>query len=136
MTTKASLRDRLKAALDKPLPEKDYVVHSEVFNPWEDIISGIYGSYAFESDALMIGALEAIRDRNASYYIEQHGFAAEFMFYVLAGHGFLEYGTSPRSGWPNATIVNLWDDLIEKWKAYASIVWDRDMDASPPLNKK
>lgn len=136
MSFKNSLRSRLRTALEKPLPEKGNVVHSDVFNPWEDVVSGIHGFYASQSDDLMIGALEAVRDRTTFEFIERNGFAAEFMFYVLAGHGLLTYGTSPRSGWASAGLNELWDALIEKWKAYAAIVWEQDMDAPPPSTGK
>lgn len=114
----AKLRETLEAALAKPSRQTEDDIDVSFFDPWGDVISGICGSYADESDELMIMALEAVRDRQTFEMIKTHGFAAEFMLYVLAGHGLLEYGTSPRGGWPDPDIADLWERLIDKWKAY------------------
>jgi hypothetical protein len=119
-----TIREKLQAELAKPIPEDSYSLGAnESFDPWGYIIEGISGSYNSESDRLMIGALEAIRDRSTYEFIEKEGFAGEFMLYVLSGHGFTDYGTSPRGGWPEYEIADLWDELIEKWKAYAAVAW-------------
>ena len=117
-------RERLIAALAKPVPSNEYEVGVEgFFDPWDDVIDGISGSYAEECDSLMIAALEAVRDRETFEYIEQKGFAGELMLYVLSGHGLTEYGTSPRGGWPDYEVADLWGALIEKWRAYAEFAW-------------
>lgn len=122
-----NIREKLLAALAKPLPSKeDGCIHAGVFCPWDDVISGIRGTYASESDDLFICALEAARDRKTFEFIEASGFAGEFALYVLSGHGLLNYGTSPRGGWPDEDVADLWDELIDKWKAYAAIVWAED----------
>lgn len=118
----SELRTRLEAALAKPLPDVDGMVHTEVFDPWADVIEGIYGSYSSESDELMIRALEAVRDEKTFDFIRDN-FAAEFALYVLAGHGLTEYGGSPRGGWPDPDVADLWQPLIDKWRAYYEIVW-------------
>jgi len=119
------LREKILAALAKPSPESVEDNDASFFDPWDDVITGIYGSYASESDYLMIRILEAARDGQTFDVIKGHGFAAEFMLYVLAGHGLLEYGTSPRGGWPDPDVADLWQSLIDKWKAYARAVWGR-----------
>jgi len=119
----SDMRGKLKAALDKPLPEDGQSVHDEVFDPWSDVIEGIYGSYSSESDDLMIGALKAVRDKTTFDFIRDQGFAGEFALYVLAGHRMTEYGTSPRGAWADFAIEDLWQPLIDKWEAYAKIVW-------------
>ena len=119
-----NLRQRLEAALAKPTPEHpDDVGYSECFYPWEDVIHGIYGGYSGESDDLMIAALMAARDHTTFDLIRERGFAAEFVLYVLAGHGLIEYGTSPRGGWPDHEIEDLWQPLIDKWQAYEKMAW-------------
>jgi len=120
---KNTMRQKLEAALQKPLSESADLVHSEVFDPWEDVITGIYGNYSSESDDLMIEALEAVRDKATFAFIDKRGFVAEFILYVLAGHDLIDYGTSPRGGWPSHGIEDLWQPLIDKWRAYAKIVW-------------
>jgi hypothetical protein len=120
-------REELEAALAKPLPceECDYIVHSETFDPWDDVIKGIYGSYSSESDDLMIAALKAVRDKRTFEFIDERGFAGEFALYVLSGHGLTEYGTSPRGAWPDDALADLWQPLIDKWEAYARDQWER-----------
>lgn len=108
----SDLRENLKTALSL-----------DDFDPWEDVIHGIFGSYSSESDELMIAALEAVRDGTTFDLIRRKGFAAEFALYVLAGHDLLEYGGSPRGGWPSPEIADLWDELIAKWGSYYAAVW-------------
>lgn len=118
-------REALEAALALPLPEGRGGFGSvDCFDPWEHVIHGIYGSYSSESDDLMIEVLEAVRDRKTFELIESKGFAAEFMLYVLAGHQLTDYGTSPRGGWPEHP--DLWQPLIDKWKAYRDVAWSKD----------
>lgn len=122
-----TLREKLEIALAKPIPlyascEGD----PEYFDPWEDIIQGIYGDYSSQSDELMIAAIKAVRDKTTFELIKDWGFSIEFALYVLAGHGLLNYGTSPRGGWPHHEIEDLWQPLIDKWEAYAEAVWSTD----------
>ena len=119
-------RKALQVALSKPLTESDDIVHDGVFDPWEDILSGIHGFYSSESDDLMISAMEAVRDRSTFDFIEERGFAGEFALYVLSGHGMLDCGVSPRGGWPDSSIADLWGDLIAKWQDYAVTQWGGD----------
>lgn len=115
-------RAKLKAALSRPLPPTtDDIGADHFFDPWRDIIQGIDGSYSSESDDIMIATLEAVRDRKTFELIEEKGFVVEFMLYVLSGHGLTTYGTSPRGSWPDQP--DLWQPLIEKWKAYRELVW-------------
>lgn len=118
-----SLREKLTAALAKPLPDDAEHVHTEVFDPWGDVIEGIHGSYAKESDDLIIDALKAVRDSKTFEFIAERGFLGEFALYVLSGHGLTDYGTSPRGGWPDLEIEDLWQPLIDKWEAYSAIYW-------------
>lgn len=124
----SELRQKIETALAKPLPEDAQSVYFEVFDPWHDVIRGIHGNYAEASDDLMIEALEAVRDRTTFEFVEREGFVAEFILYVLSGHGMIEYGTSPRGGWPDPEIADLWPALIEKWRGYRDVVW-RDSHA-------
>jgi hypothetical protein len=120
--TTSPTRERLAIALAKPLATADGISVDD-FDPWHDVIEGIHGSYASEADDLMVAAMEAVRDRETFAFIKARGFAGELMLYVLSGHGFLEYGTSPRGGWPDPDISDLWQPLIDKWAAHADIQW-------------
>lgn len=121
-----TIREQLEAALEKPLPESDCIGDIDRFDPWEDVIQGIYGSYSSECDDLMIEALKAVRDKATFEFMAGRGFAAEFALYILAGHRLTDYGTSPRGGWPEPSITDLWQPLIDKWEAYAKVSWGDD----------
>jgi hypothetical protein len=116
-------REQLEAALQKPIYGLDEPTGTDDFDPWEDVVQGIHGSYASESDALMVEALKAVRDKATFEFIDRRGFLGEFALYVLSGHGLLEYGTSPRGGWPAPEIADLWQPLIDKWEAYELAAW-------------
>ena len=118
----ADLREKLQAALSKPQAGQD-AVSCDDFDPWGDVIEGIYGGYSEQSDALFIAALLAVRDKTTFDFIRENGFAGEFVLYVLAGHGLLNYGTSPRGGWWDESLEGLLQPLIDKWSEYASIQW-------------
>jgi hypothetical protein len=125
------IRAKVAAALAKPTPADDDEIGemdpktggSKFFSPWTDLIANIYGDYASESDALMISALIAVRDRDTLGFIKKRGFAGEFALYVLAGNGLTDYGTSPRGGWPVHEIEDLWQDMIDAWTAYYEVCW-------------
>ncbi|MFZ2252635.1 MAG: hypothetical protein WAW13_00505 [Minisyncoccia bacterium] len=117
-----SIRAKLEAALAKPLAEHAGPSTDE-FDPWNDVIHGIHGSYCSESDDLMIGALKAVRDKTTFDFIKERGFVGEFALYVLSGHGLTQYGTSPRGAWADFDIEDLWQPLIDKWEAHAAIQW-------------
>lgn len=115
-------REKLQAALALPLPASiDDVGCEGFFDPWDSVIQNISGGYSSESDDLMIEVLEAVRDGKTFELIGQKGFVVEFMLYVLSGHGLTEYGISPRGAWPDQR--DLWQPLIDKWKAYREIAW-------------
>lgn len=131
MTPPSQYAVKMRNALDKPLPQvREDIGDDEFFDPWEDIIHGIWGSYAAKSDALAISTLEAVRDKRTFDFIKDEGFSAEFMLYVLAGHGYLNYGTSPRGGWPDESVADMWQELIDKWKAYYEIHWGEPYDSA------
>lgn len=129
-------RDDLIAALAKPVAFDDDVQTLDHFDPWSDIISDIDGSYASMCDALMIEALEAVRDRTTFDFINRVGIAAEFSLYVLSGNGLTDYGTSPRGGWPDHGIKDLWGDLIHKWRDYYRAKWDEPVERVSATNVK
>ncbi|MGU3456593.1 hypothetical protein ACLBV5_09790 [Brevundimonas sp. M1A4_2e] len=117
-----TLRAKLEAALAKPIIQDD--VTFEEFDPWEDVIDGIHGCYASQADVVFIAALEALRDHTTYDFIKANGFAGEFALYVLSGHGYTDYGTSPRAGWWSSDLDGLLQPLIDKWKAYYCHQWD------------
>ena len=121
-----ALQQKLEAALAKPLPEDLATAGRDKFDPWGDVVSGIYGNYNSACDQLYIEALEAVRDSRTYEFVETHGLAGEMVLYVLAGHQLTDYGTSPLGPWPDLDIRHLWQQLIDKWKAYYAIAWPTD----------
>lgn len=120
------LRYMVVAALDKPDKTSDDDVGCDKFDPWDDLLRGIHGGYSSESDALMIEALIAVRDRDTLQFMSDFGFAGEFALYVLSGFGYIDYGGSPRFGWPADEISDLWDGIISKWLSYYAATWGCD----------
>lgn len=118
-----NIRAKLEAALAKPIAADDQPIHSETFDPWGDVIQGIYGDYSSESGELMLETIKAVKNGTTFDLMKQKGFIVEFMLYVLAGHGLTEYGTSPRGAWPDPLVADLWDELIEKWEAHNKMLW-------------
>lgn len=124
-------RDDLQRVLAKPMTTSadevgylDEETHEPIhFDPWEDVIKGIYGHYAAYSDTLMISALKAVHERTTFEFIKEAGFAGEFALYILAGHGLTEYSTSPRGAWAEPAVADLFPLLIERWETYARIMW-------------
>lgn len=117
-------RAKLEATLALPLPVDGYSLGVDgYFSPWGDVIEGISGSYSSESDDLMIEVLEAVRDRRTFELMKEKGFIVEFALYILAGHNLIDYGGYPRGGWPAHELEDLWQPLIDKWKAYRDIAW-------------
>ena len=122
-------RERLLAVLSKDDCKSEYDLGNlDFFNPWEDIIKTVYGSYSRQSDDVFIKTLEAIRDSDTLPLI-QSGFEYELAIYVLAGHGYVNYGGSPIGGWPDSWCADLWDKIIEKWKKYYKIAWNKEYTA-------
>ena len=122
-------RERLLSVLSKPDCKSEYDLGDpDYFNPWEDILHNISGSYAMQSDDVFIKTLEAIRDRNL-YSLTKQGFEYSLAVYVLAGHEYVNYGGSPTGGWPDDWCADLWDRIIEKWKAYYKIAWGQEYEA-------
>ncbi|WP_374322609.1 hypothetical protein [Brevundimonas sp.] len=116
-------RSSLVEALVKPIAPSSDEQSCDFFDPWDDVMGGIHGSYSSASDQLMVEALEAARDRSTFDFINRRGFVGEFALYVLSGLGMLNYGSSPRGGWPDEDIADLWQPLIDKWIAYADVAW-------------
>lgn len=125
-----NLRQRITVALTKPLPPSSDELYSDYFSPWDDIIQGFSGSYNSECDRLMICALQALKCRSTSAFIDREGLPGEFVLYLLDGHRVLECGTSPRCSWFDDDIADLADPLISKWRAYAVAVWGGEFSAS------
>lgn len=118
-----SVREKLEAALRKPLMAFEDSPSDDEFDPWGDVISGIYGNYSSEMDDIFIDALKAVRDGQTFVFIARRGAAGEMALYALAGHGLTEYGTSPRGAWPDPAVKDLWQPLIDKWDAHRRLAW-------------
>ena len=121
-------REKLLKALNKPdCVDNNDVGDDDFFNPWEDVIEGIFGCYCSGMDQIFIRSFEAVRD-GKNFELIQKGYEYEFALYVLAGQYYTDYGTSPRVGWPDSWCDDLWDKIIEKWKAYFKAQWGADYE--------
>lgn len=120
----SELRQRIEAAL--ALPDQpgrgDVNYDPDCFDPWEHVIMGIDGSYSSAMDQLFMEVMILASKHDMGDRCSTDP-AAELVAYILSGHGMLEYGTSPRVGWPAPEIEDLWVPLIDKWAMYYRITW-------------
>ncbi len=110
----------LAEVLDKPdAANEEELIGPAFFNPWTDLFPRIYGSYSSAMDDLFIDALKAVANHGHRAFREQYGEdLAELALYILAGHDLTEYGTSPRTAYPNPQVADQWNLLITKWENY------------------
>lgn len=123
--------DRIRRELAKPLPpSQEEAAFGEYFDPWE-VFDGITGSYSGGIDEAAIHALEAIRDKKTFDAVNgQDGLFVEFFLHIVAGHGYVEYGTSPRGAWFTHDAVDvLADEWIAKWRAWYEVYWGEPFPA-------
>lgn len=116
---------RLSDLLALPLPS-DQTESGAIgfFDPWL-AFDNIIGAYDSTIDQMAIATLEALRDQKPFEIQDgEHGLFAQFFLHVLAGHDYVDYGTSPRGAFPtfNGTDV-LIGPWIEKWKAWYAVYW-------------
>lgn len=113
----------LAEILAKPdVPSEDDIIDPDYFHPWNDLFPHIYGSYSGGMDEVFIAALKTLRgDNSKPVFRAKYGELGELVLYILAGHGFTEYGTSPRSAWVEPSIAPVWDLLITKWEKYHEV---------------
>jgi len=116
---------KLKAALSKPLeasPRPDGAIYGEdEFDPWFDVVTGVYGSYDSDFDACAIEVLIEIRNREK----QRHDLGAEMFREMLCFQDLCCYGTSPRYCYWDVER-SLLDDLITKWLEWYKHTWDQD----------
>lgn len=124
-------RQSLVEALAKPDPiDRDDIGDGEHFDPWNDVIKGIDGTYLSACDDVFIASLIAVRDQTTFQFLAKYELAGHLVLYTLSGHDLIDYGSSPHGGWPAFLLADLWDSLIEKWQAYSAVRWAR---SSNPL---
>ena len=118
---------RIAALLQLPAPTKEDVGAQGFFDPW-DAFDGIMGAYDSEIDELAVKTLEAVRDRTTFELMKgQHHLFVQFFLHVLAGHHYVDYGTSPRGAFPTwGYTSDLWQAWIDKWKAWYVVNWEEE----------
>lgn len=125
----AAANQRLRDALDKPLPPKTEMAGGEgYFDPWSDLFDGIVGAYNAELDQLAIDVLKSVRDRTTFDLVddEKRGLAAELFMHMLATW-LCAYGTSPRGVFPATDLIKeMWPELITKWEFWFAIYWGEE----------
>lgn len=121
--TRREAKARLRAALNKPTPKLEYDLEDVFFNPWDDLMGGTVSPYNSEIDRLAIDVLEAIRDRTTFELLDgDRSLAAEIFMHMLAVW-LCDYGTSPRGVFPRLGLEGMWQELIDKWRAWADWHW-------------
>ena len=105
--------ERLKALTDMPLAEQRCLIPDQHFDPW-GAFDGVAGSYNDEIDVACISVLRRITDGNffAADALE------EFFAYLLCGHDYCDYGTSPRGCFCYPEIKPLLHLWADKWEEF------------------
>lgn len=115
-------RNRLRAALDKPLPANFEAYGEEEFDPW-DLLDGCTPSYSSDIDDLAIEVLKAVRDRKTFDLLDGENALAANLFMHMLADWLCDYGVSPRGVFPAFSVEDMWQELIDKWEAFAKGKW-------------
>lgn len=124
--------DRLRAELAKPVTvegeERQWLRGTgEIFDPW-NIFPSLYGSYSSEFDNMAIRVLENIVHGRGRWGADHgEGLAHEMFREMLCVAGLCNYGTSPRSCFPDyvdgESTEPLLVELLAKWRQYRDAEW-------------
>lgn len=118
--------ERIRKEVAKPLPEdSESCGAGDRFDPWA-VFDGIVGAYDGAIDQMAIATLEAVRDQKTFDLLKgESGLFVQFFLHILAGHDYVEYGTSPRGAWfTHGAVDALADEWISKWRAWYEINWE------------
>lgn len=111
----------LQHQLALPVIQKNtdaYYDHDEIFDPWE-IFPSIYGSYSEEFDDMAILVLEnMLQGSNTG-----ESLAHEMFREMLCVAGLADYGTSPRTCFPEYGVKDALTALLAKWREYRTVEW-------------
>lgn len=116
--------EKLAALMAKPVPETaEDAGWDERFDPWETFSGSLYGSYSGAFDHMAITVLRNIQSKR---WGGDHGetLAHEMFREMLCVADLCDYGVSPRGCFPTLEFEPLLPALIEKWEAYADVMWD------------
>ena len=122
MTMKAI--DLIHRELGKPLLTEEWQRGTdEVFDPWE-AFPCLYGSYSSEFDDMAILVLENLVKCEFGARGGE-GLAHEMFREMLCTADLCDYGTSPRGCFPTWEFGEVLPALLEKWREYRRIKWER-----------
>ena len=112
--------DILRHQLTLPICPDPQQMCDEYFDPWAAFPS-LYGSYSSEFDDMAIEVLESIAGQEYRSEPLSHQMFRE----MLCTAGLCEYGTSPRTCFPDygTKFADILPVLIEKWNAYRAAAW-------------
>ena len=103
--------------MKKPIDYNDDM-GTDGFDPWE--IFPVYGSYSSEFDDMAIKTLTDIL--NGTH--KSQGLAQEIFRELLCNMELCNYGTSPRTCFPNESFEKVLPEYIGKWKEYYKLQWN------------
>lgn len=110
---------KLTALLALPdIPDNGMYSDGDCFDPW-DMFPCLYGSYDGAFDVMAIDVLTDIQDQT----YKRTDLASHMFREMLCTAGLCEYGSSPRVCFAEQEFVPLLPRLIERWRAYAEIMW-------------
>lgn len=116
-------RERLTALVSLPMPDKDLIGAEGYFDPW-DAFDGIIGAYSSDIDECAVEIMQAVIDRNTFAVLATTECPfAEFFLHILAGHNYVDYGTSPRGAWATFGSENVFRKFVGMWREWNVLKW-------------
>lgn len=119
--------EKLKIILDMPVPEHSNDFARDVFYPWK-LFPFIYGIYFESFDICAIEVLNELQDRvdgNLKNFYQREDVGSDMFREMLCRLDLCENGDSPRECFPTDDFSPLIPILIEKWKKYYSVMWEK-----------
>lgn len=119
--------ERVKTSLTKPdiSSKSDAGIVDEYFEPWEALFPHIYGGYSADFGIIAIESLEEVM--NCSHLPHVDSLPHKMFKEMLCVQELCEYGTSPRTCFPETEFKEVIVEIIQRFKHYEEIYW-RDSD--------
>lgn len=108
-------------------------VEPDEYDFWQDEL-GLTGPYSSDIDEHMLAVLRDLHENRPTHYdkiAERLGLYppyVELLLTLLASAGWLEYGTSPRSGWLDDSRHDP-NELVKRFRQYFTNHWGQNPDA-------
>ena len=125
MKVEREAAEKVEALLKLPIDELQLMSTGESFDPWS-LFPCLYGTYSSDFDKCAIEVLTELIEKEKN----RRDLGAEMFREMLCTAYLCNYGSSPRVCFPTERFKPLIQPLIEKWRAYALVIWGLDVCAT------